>query len=301
MSWKLPDDKRSKYRNFAVKILEKKSSDLLEMQTLMGYLNYAGMFSPFLKGLKFNLNKALGYLQCHCDEKLALSSECLFELNVWANFLCDDDWQPLRMRHCAPPLYYKNFASDAAGWQSARAEREEIGCGNIGFDGEGRIIFANQFFWPSAFLQWENSKYGMKTTTLEFLGILIPFLLIPEKLVNEYVVVRVDNIGCYFSWINRQASGDEETSILVRALHLIASALACEIHIEHLPRMSNWEAMVVDRLSREKTTTSQDRRLVKSFSNRPIPKCLLRWLEKPIPNWDLSVELFNHVRCIINR
>jgi hypothetical protein len=148
MSWKLPDDKRSKYRNFAVKILEKKSSDLLEMQTLMGYLNYAGMFSPFLKGLKFNLNKALGYLQCHCDEKLALSSECLFELNVWANFLCDDDWQPLRMRHCAPPLYYKNFASDAAGWQSARAEREKIGCGNIGFDGEESSSQTNFFGHP---------------------------------------------------------------------------------------------------------------------------------------------------------
>jgi hypothetical protein len=55
------------------------------MQTLMGYLNYAGMFSPLLRGFKYNLNKALGYLQCNCDITLKLNVNCLFELKVWAN------------------------------------------------------------------------------------------------------------------------------------------------------------------------------------------------------------------------
>jgi hypothetical protein len=300
MSWKLPEEKRAKYRNFAVEILMKRSCNLLEMQTLMGYLNYAGMFSVFLKGMKFNLNKALGYLQSHCDKILLLNDDCLFELRVWANFLCDESWQPLAV-HYSPPLYYKNFASDAAGWNSGKNLSENVGCGSVGFDGSGRITFANQFFWPTPFMRWDGAKYGSKTTTLEFIGAMVPFLLIPERLVNEYIVIRVDNVGCFFSWVNRQASGDETTSIFVRALHMIASVMACDIHIEHLPRVSNWEAMTVDRLSREATTSDQDRRLLRSFRNRSLPECLLRWFQNPEPNWNLCIELLNHVRNILDK
>jgi hypothetical protein len=305
LSWKLPDEKRKKYRNFAVSIFKKQSSGLNELQTLMGILNHAGMFAPFLRGFKFNLNKTLGSLQLKPDSVITLTDACLSELRVWCNFLSEDSWHPLGGLHYAPPLYCKNFSSDAAGCPSGFKCDDEIGCGNIGFDGEGIIIFANQMFWPSSFVSEAKDKlqksYGTKTTTLEFIGILIPFLLSPEEFVNQYVIVRVDNSGCFFRWLNRHASGDETASIFVRALHVICSYLACDVHIEHLPRLSNWEAMVVDRLSRKSTTTFQDKKLLKSFNNRKIPNCLAQWLNSPSEDWSLVNKLLLHVKTIVEK
>jgi hypothetical protein len=54
MAWRLPDEKRKKYSNFAVTIYKKQTSGLKDMQTLMGYLNHAGMFAPLLRGFKFS-------------------------------------------------------------------------------------------------------------------------------------------------------------------------------------------------------------------------------------------------------
>jgi len=68
----------------------------------------------------------------------------------------------------------------------------------------------------------------------------------------SYVIVKVDNTGCLFGWLNRRAKGDIFDSILNRALHLISSYLSCIVHIGHLPRKSTWEALTTDRMSREK-------------------------------------------------
>jgi hypothetical protein len=303
MAWKLPDDKRKKYLNIAIDMLENGSSDLLQMQTLMGCLNHAGMFAPFLRGMKFNLNKTLGFLQTTTKKLVCLPEPCKFELRVWANFLADTDWHPLGGLHYSPPLFCKSFSSDAAGCQSPNFCNEKVGCGNIGFDEDGKILFANQFFWPSSFVNSATDKFekrlGSKTTTLEFIGLIVPFLLMPEKLMRQYIIVNVDNSGCFFGWINRHVAGDEMASIFVRALHLIACYLECDIHVSHMPRLSTWEASVVDRLSREKTTTAQDRKLLNSFHNRDLPQCLVKWMENPTEDWNLSLSLLEHVKRLI--
>ena len=71
------------------------------------------------------------------------------------------------------------------------------------------IIFAFQLFWPRGILQAaqdsKESSLGSKTTTLEFLGILVPFLVAPELMLNQNIVVKVDNIGCFFGWVNKHA------------------------------------------------------------------------------------------------
>ena len=108
---------------------------------------------------------------------------------------------------------------------------------------------AYQLFWPPKIIGLYKDPLGHwlgnKTTTLEFLGILLPFLLIPRLLSNQVVEVKVDNVGCYYGWLNRHASGDVMASVLIRALHLISSYLACQVHITHLPRKSSWDAVLV--------------------------------------------------------
>ena len=54
-------------------------------------------------------------------------------------------------------------------------------------------------------------RFGNKTSFLEFVGIVIPLLLIPEKLRNQHIVFEVDNISCCFGLENRFLKEDSYT------------------------------------------------------------------------------------------
>jgi hypothetical protein len=285
MAWKTPTEKRQKYLNCIKKASSEEKISLEDMQSLMGCLNHAGQLSYFMTGFKHNLNQCLGKLQTNPDSKIELSENAREELRIWQNFLLDDDWHPLTGAYCGTPLACMEFASDAAGHGNAQQAEGRIGCGNVGFNHIGEIIFAYQLWWPSGVLDRKTDskgkRFGAKTTTLEFLGIMIPFLTIPHMLAGKHIIVRVDNSGCFYGWLNKSSAKDETASILIRALHLISAYLQCQVHIRHLPRLSNWEAMLVDRLSREETTTHADKRLLRSFPRYRIPDALTGWMKNP--------------------
>jgi hypothetical protein len=44
----------------------------------------------------------------------------------------------------------------------------------------------------------KGAKFENKTTTLELVGVILPYLLIPEKLVGQHIVMKVDNTACIF-------------------------------------------------------------------------------------------------------
>jgi hypothetical protein len=257
-----------------------------------------------MAGFRFNLNKCLGHLQVNPEDRVQLSKEARDELRIWANFLQDEDWHPLAGKYCNPPLACKEFISDAAGSAHMANQKGRLGCGNLGFDHTGVIIFANQCWWPAGVLENHTDKrgrkFGCKTTALEFFGILIPFLLVPEEMAGQHVIVKVDNTACYYGWLNKNSPNDEVASILIRALHLISCFLQCQVHIQHLPRMSNWEAQVVDRLSREETTTHNDKRLLASFPRYRMPSKLQSWMANPVEDWTMPLSLLKHVKKVMN-
>jgi hypothetical protein len=113
------------------------------------------------------------------------------------------------------------------------------------------------------------------------------------------VLFKVDCFGTIFGMWNGSSKGDKIASILIRAAHLIAAYLECTMHVQHLPRMSNWGAEVTDRLSRKATTTVQDRKLVKAFKLRSIPRRLSEWLENPAEDWQLAFDLLQHVKNLV--
>jgi hypothetical protein len=302
MTWCLPFEKTEKTLAAISIVLKQDDLELKQFQQLMGRLNHVSQFSRFLRGFKFNLNGILGKLQT--GESVKLTQEARKDLFVFANFLLEDcQWHKLDNIHYNPPLAHMLFVSDAAG-NSAESHHGEVGCGNIGFDEDGVIIFAKQLLWPKIFLEKEDrhgAKFGQKTTTLEFIGILLPFLLIPERLAGKYVVVKVDNIACYFAWVNRHSAGEETASIFVRALHLITEWLKCDVHIEHLPRMSNWEAQVADRISRKSSTSKQDQALLDSFAFPEIPECLSEWMMNPTNDWNLCNRILENTLEVLKQ
>ena len=298
LKWSFPNDKKEEAIDCISKIMKSKNISLLDFQILMGRLNDITQMCPFMRGFKHPLNKMLAQLEKRNFEKL--SHEAWNDLKIWLNFLTDTDvWVPIAHKYCSPPIGCISFCSDAAGWAKNLKSDQNVGCGSIGFDYSGKIIFAHQLVWPSEIIKLATDKsekrIGDKTTTLEMMGVVLPFLLIPKELVNKHVIVKVDNTGCFYGWLNKQVKNDEMASIFVRALHLIEARLGSKIHIEHLPRKETWEATVVDRMSREKTTNVWDKALLKSFTHEDIPVCLKAWMEKPVENWNLALDLLNSV------
>jgi hypothetical protein len=253
-----------------------------------------------MKTFKAQLNTKLTQLQAFPESCVCLDDQSLKDLLVWAGLLLDrEGWIPICPRPCAPPLSCLTFTSDAAGFNKNSNLTKKIGCSSIGLDCNDEICFAAQIFWPENFVM--KTDLGCMTTTLELIGLLMPFLMIPELLAGQHIVLKVDNIGCYYAWQNKSVKNEVSASILTRALVLISAYLQCQVHVAHLPRMSTWDACLADRMSREATTGYNDKKLLSSFGNPECPDVLLQWLQNPLQDWSLATKLLQHVTNICEK
>jgi hypothetical protein len=294
LCWNYPDEKKQKTLNSISLAVSTKVIGLLNMQKLMGRLNDIALMCPFMKTFKAQLNSKLAILQAFPESSVILDDQSLKDLYVWAGLLLDrEGWLPICPRPCAPPLSSLTFTSDAAGFNKNSDATKKIGCSSIGLDLKEEICFAAQIFWPKNFVM--KTELGCMTTTLELIGLLMPFLMIPKLLAGKHVVLKVDNIGCYYAWQNKSVKNEVSASILTRALVLISAYLQCQVHVVHLPRMSTWDACLADRMSREATTGCNDRNLLSSFGNLMCPNVLTQWLQNPTQDWNLAMILLKHV------
>jgi len=141
----------------------------------------------------------------------------------------------------------------------------------------------------------KEQGFGSKTYTLEMVGLIIPFLIDPSLMKDRNILLTTDNIGCVFGWENKAVKGDVTASILVRSLAVISVYLNCSVHIRHERRKSSWGSLLADRLTRRKTTVSQDCLLLKSFNCQKVPVFFRKWLNDPKEDWDLVTECLSYV------
>jgi hypothetical protein len=306
MSWRLSDVKINNAKASVSRALYHESITLKECQRLIGRLNDVGQMCPLMKIFRQPINMCLSDVRSEADPNtlISVSQEARRDLHVWAGFLSSDfKWLPIARERHAPPIWRKEFVSDAAGLPDKDDFWKRPGCGNVGFAEDGTIIFANQLLWSDSFIiharDEKDVRYGDKTTTLEMIGLIIPFILAPELLQRSHVVLRVDCFGTVYGMENRASKGDTSASIFIRALYLIAAYLECNVHIEHLPRLSDWGAEVTDRLSRKVSTTTQDEKLLRAFENRKLPLCLTEWFRNPSPDWSLPFKLLDYVEKLV--
>jgi len=115
-----------------------------------------------------------------------MSTQAKNDLQVQANFLLDKKkWLPIAHPRSNPPLCTKMFVSDAAGLAKSSKRDGKIGIGLVGTNEKLDTLLTCQFFWPQSFIKKKkdrnNRHFGNKTCTLEAIGVLLPFLLIPHK------------------------------------------------------------------------------------------------------------------------
>jgi hypothetical protein len=301
MSWKLPSNKKEKTISAINEAINSHEFNTLQLQSLLGKLNFISTMCPFMATFKYNLNI---YLANTLKEFKAYNNEKVRnDLRVWQNFLNHPDtWIPICPEKTDPPLATVNFTSDAAGCPDNSSWTSEIGCGVIGLNADGNTILGYQLWWPKEFITSKRDnrgvRFGNKTSTLEIIGILLPFILIPDKLRNKHVRVFTDNVACVYGMKDGYIKKDEYASIFIRAITIISGYLGTVVHTTHTPRRSTWEAEMADNMSRQSTTSLLEKQILGRFKSLCVTELLTDWLNNPTDDWSLATNLLSYVMSI---
>jgi hypothetical protein len=247
---------------------------------------------------KPNLNSVLSSLLK--GHQTTITDKAKDDLRVWKNLLSHlCQWIPICPEKTDPPLATYTFTSDAAGFADNSTWRDVIGCGVIGVNADDDTVFGYQTWWPKKFITSakdnKGKRFGNKTATLEMIAIILPFLLIPEKLHGKHIRLKTDNIACVYGLKDGYSKNDEYASIFIRATHLICTYLGSAIHVSHCHRRSTWEACTADNLTRKSTTTFLEQQIVGNYSHLQLPEVLEKWLDNPADDWSLATRLLQHV------
>jgi hypothetical protein len=301
MCWSLPTEKREKTLVAIKEVIRSQEFHTLQLQSLLGRLNFISTMCPFLTSYKYNLNVSLSNLlkgfKAYNNEKIKQ------DLKVWKNFLVHPEtWIPICPEKTDPPLSTISFTSDTAGCPDNSSWSSNIGCGVIGLNADRNTILGYQMWWPEEFITTKRDNSGIrfsnKTSTLEIIGVLLPIVLIPEKLKNTHIRIFTDNVACVYGIKDDYIKKDEYASIFIRAITIISSYLGTVVHTMHTPRRSTWEAEMADNMSCQTTTSLLENQILRRFESLRVPKQLTDWLITPMDNWKLTTDLLSYVMSI---
>ena len=143
--------------------------------------------------------------------------------------------------------------------------------------------------------------WGSKSSALECIGLLIPLVTRLDLLRNKYVILYLDHISLIYAWEKKYCKNDEETSILIRCLHVLEAFLEAKVFVEQVNRMSNDMAVLVDHLSRETSITGRDLDRIASLPWLSPGGALVSWISNPCLDWNLPVKIVDDVGKILTK
>jgi hypothetical protein len=311
LTWSISDEKRVRILDRIRGPLTGQPMGLQDLQKLIGSLNDLGQMCPFLRGFRQPLHLFLTSFRDNKEILLPIPAAVKDDLHIWASAVhTAAKGLPIPCRpspHLPSALF---FASDASGAQFNKHNGRFI---TIPYDGDRGAVSINAIedddIWfhaavtfPKKFLlekrDSQDHAYGCKSSTLEAIGIVLPFLCCPELLVGREITLLTDNEALVYGWDKRRVPHDTTASIFLRTIHIISAFLGASVEIRHLPRISTPSAELVDALSRSTTTTDSHRQTVSSAPPTVIPQALLAWLENPSEDWHLPITLLHHVQSL---
>ena len=128
------------------------------------------------------------------------------------------------------------------------------------------------------------------------IGLIMPFIEFPNIFAGKFVKCNVDNISLIFNWEKRTTKKDEITYKLIQTLHLIEFALPCKIFVDHSPRRSSWQTILVDNFSRDATVTSNDLEKIQKCPKKSLSGALAAWCKNPSSSTNLvPIDIVNAI------
>ena len=289
MCWSYPKGKNEEFQNMIYFLQNTPGTHLLFVQKIIGKWESIVQMFPFAKGFKWPMLRFLKDFNGNEEVVLAVPIAVKEDLNIWSAIATAAVLGfPICPRPHDPPIGTMDFISDAAGKPPNCSQKN--GVASLGVN-KNKIWFGFRIYWPKLFtLVVQNN-----TAVYEMVGLLLPFFVIPRKLQYRHVKLLVDNQSIVWAWEKKYMKNDVLASILIRCLMVLEAYVPCKVFIEHVPRMSNPFAKVVDSLTRDVSTT-EDMMKYLTHSSSKIPVCFQNWLEKPTADWSLSTQLINEIQ-----
>ena len=292
LQWRIADDKAARILADIHTMAHGGHADLKQVEILAGRLSDFGQMCPFLQAFKRPLNDLLSSFNENYNILLEIKEELIQDLRVWAAVITRaNGWLPIALEMKNPPLGSWEFVSDAAG---GLGSDDWVGVASLGTNSSGNFWFLCRGEWPPAILEGldeKGARFASKMTTLELIGLFLPFLSMPVQLAGRNIILGVDNVSVVFGWENKSVSGDLTASALIRALHLVASFLECRIFVRHVPRLSSLASIMADSLTRSSTAKAEVWATLVGAQQYEQPEPLWEWLHNPQPDWNLGYRL----------
>jgi hypothetical protein len=297
LRWKLSDEKRMKILDSIALASTSVHADKKQIEKLAGQLNNFAQMMPLMTTIKRPLNNFLSSFGEDYEMLQPIPEDLLKDLVVWHNVVNDaGGWLPIPLELDNPPVDALEFVSDAAG---GLGSEEWAGVASVGHRDNKEIWFVCRGSWPESVythIDEKGSPLSSKMTTLELVGLFLPFLTIPEFIQKRNVVLGVDNVSVVFAWENGSVRGDQYASALVRALYILTSYLECRVFVRHVPRMTSLSSYMADSLTRKSTATAEIWAELVGALQYQQPSVLWSWLEEPFADWDLGFALVKDLK-----
>jgi hypothetical protein len=296
--WALSDEKADSYVEKMQDFIHTDYASLKQTQSVMGVINDLAQLCPVMKCFKSTGNRFMGSFGDNEEILLKVDDQTKEDILMCMKVaLTARKGIPIAHRPVRPAINPEVFFSDAAGAKFAMQHGRRVNLSIPNDRGVASINVLNEevswwcrVIWPQKFLNEDTDEkgcfFGSKTSTLEALGILLPFLCIPEQLAGRSVVMYVDNMSLVYGWSNGYVKNDQSASIILRSISVASHYLGTLLYIEHQPRCSDKWSTLADNLSRMSTTSYSDRKLLRYARKSRALYVVEKWLENPSVDWD---------------
>jgi len=294
MEWSLPKHKADKVIRRCAEARSAMHMSLNQIQKLMGSVNDVAQLCPLMNLHKGTGNLMLERFRGNENILLPVSKELKEDLKVIEK-MADKarTGLPIADRVNKPPMSGLVFYSDAAGASFTMIKGQKVfkdqtgrGVACLGGTEKADIWFGGKITWPEGLLDKtrdeKGADFGSKSTTLEAMGLLIPFLLAPEKVQGRHIIFKVDNIAVRHGWSNGHVKHDSTASEILKTVAYMAAYLGCMVYVEHVPRNSDEMAELADELSRKKNSDEKAvNRTLEKVGFCEAKGAVMDWLKNP--------------------
>ncbi len=219
LTWNISKEKRCKILDRIRGPVMGHHIGLNDLQKLIGSLNDVGQMCPFLRGFRQPLHSFLLSFKDDKEVMLPAPPEVKKDLRIWAAAMdTAAAGLPIPSRPSPHLPSAIAFVSDASGAQFNKCQGRfvtipfdgERGAASINAIEEDDLWFYASVTFPKSFLlearDSSDHAYGCKTSTLEAIGLILPFLCCPALLIGREVNLLTDNEALVHGWPKKKST-----------------------------------------------------------------------------------------------
>jgi len=233
-TWSFPEDKRLRLYHDISDLAALNEAPLSTIDSVVGKIQDFSVLLPFGRFLKSHILALLDPMVLDRSTLAPIPREASADLSWWALMVrFSADGFPIMevVRH--PPLNCLRYTSDAAGTSVLQEDQTfDKGAASLRLATKDLPFFAAVVRWPFNIqvgaLAPDGKSMAHKTTTLELVGVMLPFLTDLHAMAGRPVLCETDNVGAVCTWWRGHSNTDPLASTLVRALAPVLLRLGLE-------------------------------------------------------------------------